>query len=277
VAAFDIITFDASAAAKACRELFGTYTIFDKKGYVCGEDGRTNPHALVYQHHHEGLAQHIARDLGMNIERSFDVVTGCASFNYGLALADALIKNEPQYIIVAAIDKMLDVTNPKDRSTVILFGELAGAALLGPSDKPGFLGHALHTDGTKRETISMRQLNGTGPYFWQDGAAVYKWAIKKIIEHAETAAMASEGRIVFVPHQANPRMLQQAIRNKVFAHISDVILTGEKFGNSSTASIAHALDVGFETGRIKPGDYVAISDLAQDYLMELTCTGQCKN
>jgi len=259
--AFDVITEKLEPIENACKFLFDAYTIIGNGGIQIkserAPDWKTQ--GIVYQHKQDGLAQILAREMGMKAEKSFDLATGCASFNYGLALADALIRQEPQYIVVAAVDKMLDVTNPKDRSTVVLFGELAGAAVLGPSEMPGFLTHSLHTDGLQRDAIVMKQAEGWDkPYFWQDGPAVYKWAVRTMREQARFAINASNGRVVLVPHQANPRMLKEAFKDRLFNRVADSIITGDLYGNSSTASIAHALDVGFRTERIRPEDYVGI-------------------
>jgi len=260
-AAFDVITEKLEPIEKACKFLFDAYTIIGKGGIEIKSERTSDwkTQCIVYQHKQDGLAQILAREMGMKAEKSFDLATGCASFNYGLALADALIRQEPQYIVVAAVDKMLDVTNPKDRSTVVLFGELAGAAVLGPSETPGFLAHSLHTDGLQRDAIVMKQAEGWDkPYFWQDGQPVYKWAVRTIREQARFAISKSSGRIVLVPHQANPRMLKEAFKDRLFNQVADSIITGDMYGNSSTASIAHALDVGFKTKRIHSGDFVGI-------------------
>jgi len=259
--AFDVVTEDLKTVGLACKNLFDAYTIIGKGGTEIVNERKPDwkTQAIVYQHKQDGLAQVMAKEMGMNAEQSFDLATGCASFNYGLALADALIKKEPQYIVVAAVDKMLDVTNPKDRSTVVLFGELAGAALLGPSETPGFIAHSLHTDGTQRDAIVMKQAEGWDkPYFWQDGPAVYKWAVRTMREQARLVVEKSNGRVVLVPHQANPRMLKEAFKDKLFNRVADSIVTGDLYGNSSTASIAHALDVGFRAKRIRLEDYVGI-------------------
>ncbi|MEM3154412.1 MAG: 3-oxoacyl-[acyl-carrier-protein] synthase III C-terminal domain-containing protein [Candidatus Woesearchaeota archaeon] len=251
-AAWDIIAPTSSIAAMDANLLFGSYILLSKNGMITGKtDGKC---ALIYHHVRPSLAQTIAKELGMNADLSYDLVAGCASFNFGLALADARIQGKSQYVVVAAVDKMLDVTNPKDRATVVLFGELAGAAVLGPSKEAGFVYHHLETDGTQRNLITVKKENGWDkPYFWQDGKAVYKWAVPKIAEltqkTVDTAiADITPGRVFIVPHQANPRMLEKAREKPIFEKVHGIVTTGEMFGNSSTASIAHALDIALTHG-----------------------------
>ncbi len=272
MAAFDVITSDASYAAEASSTLFKSIALRNQdklieawdKGDFAPEKNAAK-YGIIYQHKRTALAQIIARELGMNAEKSYDLVTGCASYNFALALADAAIKSKPQNIIVAAVDKMNGVVNEKDRNTIVLFGELASATVLGPSKEAGFLAHCLETDGRSRDLITVKD-----GYFWQDGKAVYKWAVPKIIELTRSIVEETRdiggNRLFLVPHQANLRMIDAARKNDVFKNVYGVVVTGDMFGNSSTASIAHALDVlmteGIEIKRqkIKPekGDYIGI-------------------
>jgi 3-oxoacyl-[acyl-carrier-protein] synthase-3 len=253
-AAWDVVAPDVSPANNDADLLFGSNS------------------RVVYHHIWPSLAQVIAKELGMNAKNSYDVVTGCASFNFALALADARIQNKPQYVVVAAVDKMNGVVNEKDRASVVLFGELAGAAVLGPSKEAGFVFHHLETDGSQRDLITVKKEPGWDkPYFWQDGKAVYKWAVPKIAELTQKAvdtaiADICPGRVFIVPHQANPRMLEKAREKPIFDKVHGVVVTGDMFGNSSTASIAHALDVALTEGvpnrfgisKPSRGDYIGI-------------------
>jgi 3-oxoacyl-[acyl-carrier-protein] synthase-3 len=253
IAAWDIIAPDDKAAS------YDAVQLFPNKNYA------------FHCHKRESLAQVIAKELGMNADDSYDLVTGCASFNFGLALADARIKCTAQNVIVAAVDKLRDIVNEKDRATVVLFGELAGAAVLAPSKQEGFISHYLETEGKYRDVITVKKEPGCDkPYFWQDGKAVYKWAVPKMIELAKKAVDDTRdvcgNRLFIVPHQANPRMIEAAKKNAVFKDVYATIITGDMFGNSSTASIAHALDVLITEGieikgrKTKPekGDYIGI-------------------
>ncbi len=271
MAAYDVVADNTSGIVESARNLFRTLSIRGDTSYT-GEVSGQLGQGVIYHHQQTGLSQVIAKELGMNSKFSFDVITGCASFNYGLALADTLVKKTyPEYVVVAAVDKLLGITNPKDRSTIILFGELAGAALIGPSKQEGFISHHLETEGKLKDTIAIKQEPGWDkPYFWQDGKAVYKWAVPKIVELTRKAVEETRdiggNRLFIVPHQANPRMVETAKKNTVFKNVYATIVTGDMFGNSSTASIAHALDVLLTEGvqvnghKAKPekGDYIGI-------------------
>ncbi len=251
--AFDVITTDISSAIEAATQLTGSPVLVDKTIKI--DDfprmRELKKGAIVYQHKQTGLSQAIAIEFRLNAERSYDLTTGCASHGYGLALADAAIKKESQYIIVVGVDKMHQVTNQKDRKSVVLFGELAGAALLGPSEQPGFIYNLIETDSTMRDAIKLN--NG---YFEQNGRTVYTWAVKKAVELIKKGIEHCKEPPIIVPHQANPSMLKAIKAQKDFPIVKDLIITGDTFGNSSTASPAHAFDVALKTGRIQRGDYV---------------------
>lgn len=264
MAAFDVIANNISYAAEAACALFKTCGIRSEDQLETGDGSGAAGHGIIYQHKKPALAQAIARELGMNAERSYDVITGCASYNFALALADASIKDKPQNIVVAAVDKMGGVVDEKDRNSVVLFGELASATVLGSSKEEGFVAHYLETDGRQRALITLN------PYFSQDGRAVYKWAVSKIeeltIRAVEETMDIGGNRLFMAPHQANPRMLEAAMRKEIFRKVYGTVVTGDMLGNSSTASIAHALDVLLNEGvqikdhKEKPekGDFIGI-------------------
>jgi 3-oxoacyl-[acyl-carrier-protein] synthase-3 len=251
--AFDVITTDISSAIAAATQLTGSPVLVDAT--ISSDDfprmRELKKGAIVYHHNQTGLAQKIAKEFGLNVEISYDLTTGCASHGYGLALADAAIRKEPQYVIVIGVDKMHQVTNQKDRKSVVLFGELAGAALLGPSEQSGFIYNLIETDSTMRDAIKLN--NG---YFEQNGRAVYTWAVKKAVELIKKGIEHCKEPPVVVPHQANPSMLKAVMAQKDFPTVKDLVITGDKYGNSSTASPAHAFDLALKTGRIQRGDHV---------------------
>ncbi len=280
IPAFDIITSGmqgAHVAVNATNMLAapcGLVTAYSQTGLDDVINKPKGPlESIAYWHQTKGLAQVIAEELGMQKESSFDLITGCASFNFGLALADMIVRATKEYVVVAAVDKMLDVTNPMDRASVILFGELASAVLLGPSDTPGFIAHRMNTDGSKRDLITVKQADGWDkPYFWQNGSRVLRYAVPKVVELTEYAVEkakknSSNGRLLIVPHQANiARINDAAIEKPVFQQVAAVARTGVYFGNSSTASISHALDSTLREGikskdgivRPEPGDFLGI-------------------
>jgi 3-oxoacyl-[acyl-carrier-protein] synthase-3 len=253
IPAFDVITNDISAVVESSNALLGSTLLVD--GTLKEEDmprlREIKKDSIVYWHQQQGMAQKIAAKKGMNVKDSYDITTGCASHGFGMALADAAIRKSAQYIIVVGVDKMLQVTNPKDRRSVVLFGELAGAILLGPSETLGFIYHRIETDSSLRDAI---RLNTEG-WFEQNGRAVYTVAVKTAVDLIREGAMHCTAPPVVAPHQANPSMIKSIMAQKSFPKVKDVIITGDMFGNSSTASPPHALDYAIRTGRLKKGDY----------------------
>lgn len=195
----------------------------------------------------ESLAERIAHERGINYQTSFDLSAGCAGFNFGLAIADHLINNEPQAYLVIAVDKMLDVTNPQDRSTVVLFGEYAAGALLVPGN--GFTNHFLETQGDKRSAI---YLNNDG-HFTQEGRAVMK-AVRRIIGTQRKPAYPgllgdilsnTTGKPDLVIHQSNMRVIDEIQAN--YGDDFDTIYDfGRTLGNGSCASVAYGLHLAMQ-------------------------------
>lgn len=252
---FDIITNNTSGQLTArlmAARLTGSSAVATNNGAdTCTFGNLQSTNSIIYWHNREGLAQKLAREYGAQEQMSFDISTGCSSYGFALALADQLVKNG-KTAIITAVDKMLNVTNPKDRATIALFGELASATIIGQSEQPGFLYHKINSDGSKRGLITVEK-QGSEAYFRQDGPLVHEWASKKLIELYETAqTIAPCENPIITPHQANPRMIER-FQTKVKGK---VILTGDMTGNSSTASPAHALDYAFKQGNIKPGTTV---------------------
>lgn len=212
--------------------------------------------AVIKYHNEHSLASTIANKLGLDENRAFDVNSGCASFNYALALADQLTKHDEKPYLVISVDKMLDVTNPTDRSTVILFGEAAGAALLVPSEQPGFIYHNLHTDGAERNLITLKPHENGKQYFSQVGQEVYKWVFEQL-EGLIDAGLShtTEGHDIYVAgHQPNVRAITKTARKfRKQPHIQ-FPLVADKTGNCSSTTSALTLDKCFTLSQ--PGDYI---------------------
>lgn len=213
----------------------------------------------------ESLAEKIARNYGF--KAGFDITTGCASWNYGLALADAMIKAGETRVVVAAVDKLLDIVDARDRNSVVLFGELAAATLIEHSEKPGFIYHELQTEGDKHSVIKLDEKG----HFWQDGSVVYNWALNVLMNSGIAAAEKSheeDREHIRIAHQANPRMLRTAnnfISRKLKTEKPELletwkkqntVITGDLHGNSSTASPGTALDHAYKTLDITEGTLV---------------------
>ncbi|HEY1332132.1 MAG TPA: beta-ketoacyl-ACP synthase III [Actinomycetota bacterium] len=203
---------------------------------------------------------------------AFDLNAACAGFVYGLSLAAAQIQaGAADRVLVIGSETLSRVLDMTDRSTCVLFGDGAGAALLEPSEEPGVMGSRLELDGGAVDVLTIpaggsaepasAQTVAAGRHLIQmpDGRVVFKRAVVGMAEACssllEKAGMSADDVSVVVPHQANARiMLAVADRlglphDKLFVDIAEV-------GNTSAASIPIALDHAWRAGRIGPGDVV---------------------
>ena len=198
---------------------------------------------------------------------AFDVQAVCAGFSYALSIADAFIRaGAHQKILVIGAEVFSRILDFTDRSTCVLFGDGAGAAVLEASDQPGILASALHADGSQRNILCVpgRAICGGiegSPFLTMDGQAVFKLAVKVLEQVAnevlEKANMTADQIDWLVPHQANIRIMEGTAR-KMGMSMDKVIVTVAEHGNTSAASIPLALDSGIRSGHIKRGQHVLL-------------------
>jgi len=194
---------------------------------------------------------------------AFDVQAVCSGFVYGLAIAEKFIRSgSHRCALVVGSEVFSRILDWTDRGTCVLFGDGAGAVVLEASDEPGIHATALHADGSFSDILSVPgQLSGgqvTGsPFLQMDGQAVFKFAVKVLADVANEVLAAtgmSTAQIDWlIPHQANIRILQSTAR-KLGLPEDKVVVTVDRHGNTSAASIPLALDDAVRAGRIKRGD-----------------------
>ena len=200
--------------------------------------------------------------LGAKGGAAFDVQAVCSGFVYALATADSFIRsgNHRKALVVGAevFSRILDWN---DRGTCVLFGDGAGAVVLGASEKPGIHASVLRADGSHAGMLSVpgnvnRGAIAGSPFLQMDGQAVFKFAVRVLEESArETAARArmSLDQIDWlIPHQANVRILE-AVARKLDLPREKLAVTVDHHGNTSAASVPLALDEYVRAGRIRPG------------------------
>ena len=195
------------------------------------------------------------------------VEAACCSFLYALSMADKFVRaGEAKLALVVGADSLSRITNQNDRGTAILFGDGAGAVLLGPAAEPGILSTHLHADGSYIELLRCTGGVSTGfhpegDYITMEGSAVFKVAVQMLGAAAEEALAANglgkEALSWLVPHQANIRIIQ-AMARRLGLPLERTILTVADHGNTSSASVPLALDVGVRDGRIKRGDLLLL-------------------
>jgi 3-oxoacyl-[acyl-carrier-protein] synthase-3 len=209
--------------------------------------------------------------LGAKKAYAFDLMAGCSGFLYTLHVAEGIIKSgSAEKILAIGVDVLSKVTDFEDRSTCILFGDGAGAAVLTASEEPGILSSILNSDGNhwdllyvpaggSRTPIDEEVLKSREQYIKMEGNDVFKVAVKSM-ESATADAIAKanvspEDIDLFVPHQANHRILE-AVRKRLNFPEEKVFANLDKYGNTSGASIPLALDEAVRQGRVKEGNLV---------------------
>lgn len=217
---------------------------------------RIFPSTACLIQHHLGLANFAA----------FDVTAACAGFNYALSIADQFIRNgSAKCALVIGSEVMSRIVDWQDRSTCIIFADGAGAVLLKADTKPGIHATNLYADGQYQDLLYTPNSYGlaekTQPQMKMQGAEVFKVAVSKLGQLANDTLAAHGFNPTdvdwLVPHQANFRIIQ-AVAKKLSLPLSQVIVTVDKHGNTSAASIPLALDEGVRDGRIKTGDLLLL-------------------
>ncbi|MBL8512696.1 MAG: ketoacyl-ACP synthase III [Betaproteobacteria bacterium] len=208
--------------------------------------------------------------LGIKHSIAFDIQAVCSGFVFALATVDKFVRSgSVQCALVVGTEVFSRILNWQDRSTCVLFGDGAGAAVVRASNVPGVLTTHMHTDGSYRDvlctpgTVQNGQVRGS-PLLAMEGSAVYKFAVKAFEEVAWEAlnanGMQPDEIDWFICHQANQRIIMHAAKK---LHLPDekVVVTVDKHGNTSAASIPLALDATVRAGKIKAGDNVLLAAL----------------
>ncbi|MBA4344772.1 MAG: 3-oxoacyl-ACP synthase [Methylibium sp.] len=209
----------------------------------------------------------LQQKLGIAGCAAFDVQAVCSGFVYALTVADSMIKTgAASKALVVGAEVFSRILDFKDRTTCVLFGDGAGAVVLGASDTPGILATELHADGRHAGilcvpgTVSGGQILGD-PLLKMDGQAVFKLAVgvlDKVARSVLEKAGRSESDIDWlIPHQANIRIMQGTAK-KLKLSLDKVVVTVDQHGNTSAASIPLALDSAVRSGQIKPGETVML-------------------
>lgn len=200
---------------------------------------------------------------------AFDISSACSGFMFALDTAVSFLQREGyENILVIGSERLSKLVDWTDRSTCVIFGDGAGAAVITKGD--GYLASRLWTDGGS-EVIEIPSHAGSSPFFkgevkkpfiYMDGQETFKFAVNKIVEDikyaAEKAGVALDDIKHFVLHQANTRILDYAAR-KLKAPKEKFFMNIQKVGNTSAASVPIALAQLNESGALKRGDLVVMS------------------
>ncbi|MGZ0019118.1 beta-ketoacyl-ACP synthase III [Nitrosomonas sp. wSCUT-2] len=198
--------------------------------------------------------------LGIENCPAFDVQAVCSGFVYALATADMFVSSgKCRNALVVGSEIYSKILDWNDRNTCVLFGDGAGAVVLSQSDQPGILSSHLHASGSHSNILSAPGCISGGrvqgnPYINMEGNAVFKFAVKVLEEVVQEAVeknnLQSTDIDWLIPHQANIRIIQSTAK-KLGLPMDKVVVSVDKHGNTSAASIPLALDIAVRDGRIQ--------------------------
>jgi 3-oxoacyl-[acyl-carrier-protein] synthase-3 len=207
---------------------------------------------------------------------AYDLSAGCTGFMYGLVQAYGLVSSGlSKHALVIGADVLSKVMNMADRSTCVLFGDGAGAVVIEPVGEQGFLAFELGADGAggvdlnlpaggSRTPASAETVAGCLHYVHMNGRQVFKFATRVLVSSAEAvlakSGVAIEDVDVYVPHQANVRIIDHAVA-KLGIPEEKVVVNVDRYGNTSSASIPLALAEAVADGRVKKGDTVLMTGM----------------
>ena len=190
---------------------------------------------------------------------AFDLSAACSGFVYGLVVASGLVSAGP--VVLVGTETLTRIVDPDDRSTRILFGDGAGAAVLVPSASPdgGLLGWDLGCDGS---AAPLLEVPAGERWMRMEGREVFRRAVRIVVDSAlvalERAGLTPADVDLFVPHQANIRIIE-AVSSRLGIAMERAVVNIECYGNTSAASIPIALAEASDAGRLADGDVVLVS------------------
>ncbi len=209
--------------------------------------------------------------LGAKKGFAFDMAAACSGFIYAMGVADSMIKNGlAETLLVVGSEKLSATLDWNDRGTCILFGDGAGAVVLRKDKAPGIRSVFMAADGDHGHLLSLhaigvdfltkrKEVNPDELLIKMKGNEVFKIAVRAMADAAEKAVLESglkyEDIDYFIPHQANLRIIDAAAK-KLKLDKDKVIITLDKYGNTSSATIPTSLDIAVREGKIKKGHNV---------------------
>jgi 3-oxoacyl-[acyl-carrier-protein] synthase III len=195
--------------------------------------------------------------LGAKKAAAMDISAACAGFMYGIITAKQFIEtNAYKYVLVVGVEKLSKITDWNDRNTAVLFGDGAGAAIIGSvSGNRGILAFDLGADGTGGKHLYQDE------YIIMNGREVFKFAVRQMGESCinvlEKSGLSKDEVDFFIPHQANIRIME-ASRQRLEVPEEKMSKTVNKYGNTSSASIPISIVEEIEAGKIKDDDVIVM-------------------
>jgi 3-oxoacyl-[acyl-carrier-protein] synthase-3 len=211
-------------------------------------------------------AADVTHRLGATDAAAFDISAACAGFCYGVTMANDMVRGgSAEHVLVIGCEKLSDFNDSYDRSTAFIFGDGAGAVVVGPSDEPGIGPTVWGSDGSQYDAITqraswidVRDHNVDFPHLTMQGQKVFRWAVWQMAPVArkalEAAGVEPDDLGAFIPHQANMRIIDAMIKTLKLPDHVPVARDIAETGNTSAASIPLAMERMLEAGEAKSGD-----------------------
>ena len=225
--------------------------------------------------------------LGARGAWGFDLSAACSGFPYALQMGAKLIESGAQSrVLVIGADVMSSIIDYTDRATCVIFGDGAGAVLLEPcaAGEIGMIDYWHEIDGSGAPALNMPGGGSLNPptaetvaakmhYVHQDGAAVYKFAVRKMAEAAETVlernGLTGKDLALFIPHQANKRIILSTAERLGLPE-ERVIINIDRYGNTTAGTIPLAMQTAIDEGRLKKGDLVLLASVGAGFTVGAT-------
>lgn len=216
-------------------------------------------------HAYPSAACQIQGLLGIEDAISFDVAAACTGFVYALSVADQFVRTgKVKKALVVGADLNSRKLDETDRSTVVLFGDGAGAVILEASEEQGVISTHLHASADTKESLVLPNADRTDPtsgFISMQGNATFKLAVRelsKVVEETLRENNLDKSELDWlVPHQANLRIIT-ATAEKLEMSLDQVVITVDRYGNTSAATIPVALDEAVRDGRIQRGQLLLL-------------------
>jgi 3-oxoacyl-[acyl-carrier-protein] synthase III len=212
----------------------------------------------------------LADQLGAKDAAAYDLSAGCTGFMYAIVQAYGMVAaGLSRRALVVGGDVLSRILDWTDRSTVVLFGDGAGAVVLEPSDEPGFLAFELGADGAGGENLWLpgsgsRRFDDPDRLVKMNGREVFKFATRVLVSSAEAVLERNGASVedvdVYVPHQANVRIIDHATK-KLGIPSERVVINVDRYGNTSSGSIPLALADAQADGRLRAGSLVLMTGM----------------
>ncbi len=213
----------------------------------------------------------VASKFGIVGPPAFDIAAGCTGFIYGIVTAQQFVENGMcKRVLVVGAESLSRILDWTDRSTCVLFGDGAGAVVVGPTDDSGIVASVLGADGVGGHNLTLPAGGSQKPathetveqrlhYVHMNGNEVFKFAVRAMAkacqEVMDKAGVTSDQIDWFIPHQANIRIIESASQ-KLKIPMDKIIVTLDGVGNTSAASIPISLDKASKEGKLKKGDTI---------------------